>query len=179
MSIVRLFKSVSPASSDSAEAKPASASAAGIEPLIRQLEDDMRFTMRVIGYEAEKAKAKIDESVAQVERIGEASEALTSLAAAADGVSASLVRSASQLEAATDAIRRDVSGADLFIGEARQLTTEVGASMARLTEAVGRIDSVMHIMATIARHTNILALNAGHRGRARGAGGPKFRRSRQ
>ena len=174
MSIVRLFKSVSPASSDSAEAKPASASAAGIEPLIRQLEDDMRFTMRVIGYEAEKAKAKIDESVAQVERIGEASEALTSLAAAADGVSASLVRSASQLEAATDAIRRDVSGADLFIGEARQLTTEVGASMARLTEAVGRIDSVMHIMATIARHTNILALNAGIEAARAGPEGRSF-----
>jgi hypothetical protein len=97
----------------------------------------MRFTMRVIGYEAEKAKTKIDESVAQVERIGEASQALTNLSAAADGVSASLVHSASQLEAATDAIKRDVAGADLFIGEARQLTSEVGASMARLTERSG------------------------------------------
>ena len=179
MSIVRLFKSAPPAPSGPTEAKPpprepASPSPADIEPLIRQLEDDMRFTMRVIGYEAEKAKAKIDESVAQVERIGEASEALTSLAAAADGVSASLVHSASQLEAATDAIRRDVSGADLFIGEARQLTTEVGASMARLTEAVGRIDPVMHIMATIARHTHILALNAGIEAARAGPEGRSF-----
>ena len=179
MSIVRLFKSAPPAPSGPTEAKPpprepASPSPADIEPLIRQLEDDMRFTMRVIGYEAEKAKAKIDESVAQVERIGVASEALTSLAAAADGVSASLVHSASPLEAATDAIRRDVSGADLFIGEARQLTTEVGASMARLTEAVGRIDPVMHIMATIARHTHILALNAGIEAARAGPEGRSF-----
>jgi methyl-accepting chemotaxis protein len=179
LSIVRLFRSVPPAPSLSIEAEPpprepARASAAEIEPLIRQLEDDMRFTMRVIGYEAERAKAKIDESVAQVERIGQASQALTTLSATADGVSASLVNTAAQLEVATDAIRRDVAGADLFIGEARQLTSEVGASMARLTEAVGRIDSVMHIMATIARHTNILALNAGIEAARAGPEGRSF-----
>jgi methyl-accepting chemotaxis protein len=150
------------------------ASPADIKPLIRQLEDDMRFTMRVIGYEAEKAKAKIDESVEQVERIGEASAELTNLSSSADGVSASLVRSAAQLEVATDTIRGDVAGADLFIGEARQLTSEVGASMTRLTEAVGRIDSIMHIMATIARHTNILALNAGIEAARAGPEGRSF-----
>jgi hypothetical protein len=147
---------------------------AQIEPIIRQLEDDVGFTMRIIGYEADKARSKIEESVGDVSQIRGASEELSSLSAAANAVSTALAQTTERLEAATQAIKHDVAGADAFISEARTATAEVASSMARLTEAVGRIDSVMHIIATIARHTNVLALNAGIEAARAGPEGRNF-----
>ena len=131
------------------------------ESLIRQLEDDMRFTMSVIGREADRAKVKIDEAVEQTERIRDASDALTTLTVRAKTVAGALSLGAERLEEATNDIRRQVAGVDEFAGEAGRLTEEVSANMARLAEAVGRIDTVANLIASIARQTKILALNAG------------------
>jgi methyl-accepting chemotaxis protein len=153
---------------------PVAPTAAQIEPIIGQLEDDVRFTMRIIGYEADKARSKIEESVGHVSLIRSASEELSSLSSAANSVSAALALTNERLDAATQTIKRDVAGADLFISEAKAATAEVSASMARLTDAVGKIDSVMHIIATIARHTNVLALNAGIEAARAGPEGRNF-----
>ena len=185
MNIVRLFQrnpaadpATTPAESDDfveLEAVGAVApTAAQIEPIIEQLEDDVRFTMRVIGHQADKARSKIEEGVGHVSRIRAASEELSGLSSAANSVSTALAQTNERLDAATQAIKRDVAGADIFISEARAATAEVAASMARLTEAVGKIDSVMHIIATIARHTNVLALNAGIEAARAGPEGRNF-----
>ena len=185
LNIVRLFQRNPGADQDRApsdgdefmelgEVGPAAPTAAQIEPIIAQLEDDVRFTMRVIGYEADKARTKIEESVGHVSLIRGASEELSGLSSAANSVSASLAQTNERLDAATQAIKRDVAGADLFISEARAASAEVASSMARLTEAVGKIDSVMHIIATIARHTNVLALNAGIEAARAGPEGRNF-----
>ncbi len=116
--------------------------------------------MNVIGYEADKSKAMIEESVGLVERIGKASDELSALSASANDVAVALAQTTQRLDAATEAINHDVAGADRFINEARALTAEVSASMSRLTEAVARIDNIKHVIATIARQTNVLALNA-------------------
>lgn len=131
-----------------------------IENIVRQLEDDVRFTMNVIGYEADKSKAMIEESVGHVEGIGAASGELSGLAAAANEVAAALAQTTRRLSAATQGIVDDVAGAERFVAEARALTAEVAAGMSRLNEAVAHIDGVKHVMATIARQTNVLALNA-------------------
>ena len=129
--------------------------------LIRQIEDDVQFTMRMIGLEADSAKAKIDEGFEHFERIGLASHALTGLSGAAANVSAELENSARRLEAASEAIRRDADGVDVFISEAQQLVDGAAAGMERLREAAGRIDAIIGIVAKIARQTKVLALNAG------------------
>lgn len=185
LKIVRLFQS-NPAANPQDEPSdgdklvplepsgPLAPTAAQIEPIIVQLEDDVRFTMRIIGYEADKARSKIEESVGHVSLIRDASEELSGLSSVANSVSTGLAQTNERLDAATQAIKRDVAGADLFISEARAASAEVAASMARLTEAVGKIDSVMHIIATIARHTNVLALNAGIEAARAGPEGRSF-----
>ena len=132
-----------------------------VDTLIRQLEDDVRFTMSLIGYEADKSRTMIEESVGHVERIGAAGDELFALSEAAGEVAASLSKTTARLESANEAIQRDVAGADQFINEARGAAAEVAASMARLNEVVALIDHVKHVISMIARQTNVLALNAG------------------
>ncbi len=132
-----------------------------IERLIGQLEDDMRFTMNVIAREADLARAKIDESVEQANRIHDASEALNAVTVRAKGVNAALTHSAERLDASAHSIRSRIEGVDAFTEEASLLTGEVSQSMERLAESVSRIDLVAHLIAMIAKQTKILSLNAG------------------
>ena len=170
MGLIRLFRPAPTASKSvlepppAGEGEPTSAPAEDgddrIGTVIGQLEEDVLLTMRIIGETADKAQEKVEESVAVVDKIREASDHLSVLAASAADVSASLARTAGELDVTTRSIEDNVVGADHFIHEARRTAVEVTASMERLAEAVDRIAGVLKIIGTIARHTNLLALNA-------------------
>lgn len=162
MSLVRLFKSFHSETGAPENAPGAAALTASLmEPLILQLEDDMRFTMRMIGHEAEKAKSRLDENAEQVERIRAAGESLEALSDSASEIFAALGRSSERLAGATVATRADVANAALLGTEARQLTAEVGGNLKRLNNAVDRIDTAARDIVALSRHSNILSLNAG------------------
>ncbi|MBV9221778.1 MAG: PilZ domain-containing protein [Methylobacteriaceae bacterium] len=139
---------------------PAEANDDRLGGVIGQLEEDVLLTMRIIGDTAEKAQAKVEESVSLVDKIRDTSDHLSVLAASAAEVSNRLARTTEQLDATTRSIEHHVAGADSFINEARGTAMDVTASMDRLAQAVDRIAGVLKIIGNIARHTNLLALNA-------------------
>ena len=141
---------------------------------MRQLEDDVLLTMRVIGNKAETAKDRIEDSVGLVEEIGRASDDLAELAVAAKDITTALARTTQQLDVATQSIERHAAGADLFVAEARQLTDDVTHSMDHLSDAVAKIAGVVSVITSIARRTNLLALNAGIEASRAGPAGRGF-----
>ncbi|CAH1668840.1 Methyl-accepting chemotaxis sensory transducer [Chelatococcus asaccharovorans] len=142
------------------EAAQAPAPSAGIDAMLRQLEDDTLLTMRIIGYSAEQVQSKVDESVTLVDQIRDASSALSSLSATAHDLTTGLVRTTEKLDQASQSIERDIAGTDDFIREAHALASDVTSRMERLGSAVERIASVVAVIGTVARQTNLLALNA-------------------
>jgi methyl-accepting chemotaxis protein len=134
--------------------------APNIEELLKQLEDDTRLTMRIIGHSAEQVQSKVEESVALVDRIRNASSELSALSATAHDVTTGLVRTTERLDQASHSIERDIAGTDDFIREAHALASDVTSRMQRLGSAVERIANIVAVIGTVARQTNLLALNA-------------------
>ncbi|MFC7399362.1 methyl-accepting chemotaxis protein [Chelatococcus sp. GCM10030263] len=134
--------------------------APNIEELLKQLENDTRLTMRIISHSAEQVQSKVEESVALVDRIRNASSELSALSATAHDVTTGLVRTTERLDQASHAIERDIAGTDDFIREAHALASDVTSRMQRLGSAVERIANIVAVIGTVARQTNLLALNA-------------------
>ncbi len=147
---------------------------ARLEPLMRQLEDDVMLTMRVIGYKADHSKERIGASIGLVEEIGKASDDLAAIATAAQEATIDLASTTERLDSATRSIERQAAGADLFLSEARSLSEEVSAAANRMNEAVARIAGVVQLITTVARRTNLLALNAGIEAARAGPAGRGF-----
>lgn len=163
MSIIRLLKPRPEAATPAPAASPAAPEpslSARFEPLIRQLEDDVRLTMRVVGVKADRSKEQISETIGHVDEIGRASDELAEFAAAAKDATAAMTETMQRLDAATRAIERNAASADLFADEAAQLARELGDSTQRMNQAVEKITGVVQLITTIARRTNLLALNA-------------------
>lgn len=163
MSIIRLLKprpEPTTAPLATPHAAPDASLSTRFEPLIRQLEEDVRLTMRVVGVKAERSKESIAETVGHVDEIGRASDELAEFAAAAKDATTAMTETMQRLDAATRAIERNAASADLFADEAAQLARELGDSTQRMNQAVEKITGVVQLITTIARRTNLLALNA-------------------
>lgn len=162
MSIIRLFKpkptveAPAPAPSAPAPFDPV----AYFDPLLRQLDDDVALAMGVVDHKARRSKRKIGETVSHVDDIARAGEELAEFAAAAKIAAAAMTETMQRLDAATRAIERNAASADLFAEEAAQLARDLGDSTQRMNKAVEKITGVVQLITTIARRTNLLALNA-------------------
>jgi methyl-accepting chemotaxis protein len=162
VSIITLFKPrPAAAANEPAPALLADACIAQrLEPLIRQLEDDVALTMRVVGHKRLRSARKIAETIGHVDEVSRASDELAEVAAAAKTASAAMTETIQRLDAATRAIERNAASADLFAEEAAQLARDLGQSTERVNQAVEKITGVVQLITTIARRTNLLALNA-------------------
>jgi methyl-accepting chemotaxis protein len=150
-----------PVPAEAPAAEPAHVQTApNIEELLKQLENDTRLTMRIISHSAEQVQSKVEESVALVDRIRNASSELSALSATAHDVTTGLVRTTERLDQASHSIERDIAGTDDFIREAHALASDVTSRMQRLGSAVERIANIVAVIGTVARQTNLLALNA-------------------
>jgi methyl-accepting chemotaxis protein len=145
-----------------------------VEPLLRQLEDDLLLTMQLIGYSADAVRSKVGESINIVDGIRGASSDLSRLSSTARDVTTGLAETTERLERSSQAIERDVSGTDDFIHEAHALADDVTRRMGQLGTAVERIATVVAVIGTIARQTNLLALNASIEAARAGVAGRGF-----
>ncbi|MHB2167194.1 methyl-accepting chemotaxis protein [Alsobacter sp. R-9] len=166
-----------PASPPETAPPPASPAPAQSEPLsevLRQVEEDVILTMRVVGHAAEDVRGKIDRTTEIMESMREASHELSSLSGAAFEVASGLADTTRHLEQTGEVIEGHVAGSDEFIADAQSLAGTVTADMTQLSAAVERIAGVVAIINAIARQTNLLALNASIEAARAGAAGRGF-----
>jgi methyl-accepting chemotaxis protein len=131
-----------------------------VEEVIKQLEDDVLLTMRVISNAADDVQSKVSETIDLVDHIRSASVELSNLSGTAFEVTTGLADTTRQLESTGEAIERHVAGTDEFVHDAQRLAGDVTQRMDQLAQAVDRIAGVLAIIGAIARQTNLLALNA-------------------
>lgn len=131
-----------------------------VEQVIKQLEDDVLLTMRVISNAADDVQSKVSETIDLVDHIRSASVELSNLSGTAFEVTTGLADTTRQLESTGEAIERHVAGTDEFVHDAQRLAGDVTQRMDQLAQAVVRIAGVLAIIGAIARQTNLLALNA-------------------
>jgi methyl-accepting chemotaxis protein len=131
-----------------------------VERVIKQLEDDVLLTMRVITNAADDVQSKVSETIDLVDHIRSASVELSNLSGTAFEVTTGLADTTRQLESTGEVIERHVAGTDEFVHDAQRLAGDVTQRMTQLAEAVDRIAGVLAIIGAIARQTNLLALNA-------------------
>ncbi len=173
MNLARLFRPSAKAAAETARvdapvaAEPAELEQAKqadgpdpVEQIIKQLEDDVLLTMRVITHAADDVQSKVSETINLVDYIRSASVELSNLSGTAFEVTTGLADTTRQLESTSEAIERHVSGTDEFVHDAQRLAGDVTQRMTQLSAAVDRIAGVLAVIGAIARQTNLLALNA-------------------
>ncbi|WP_406856517.1 methyl-accepting chemotaxis protein [Alsobacter sp. KACC 23698] len=186
MNLVRLFKLPAsrpdPSGEDAARAAPEpsatepphDAPGPGMEDVLKQLEDDVLLTMRVIGYSADDVQSRITETLGMMDGLRDASLELSSLSGTAFKATTSLAHTTQQLERTGEAIEQHVAGTDEFVQDAQDLAKDVTLRMEQLSGAVDRIAGVVAVIGAIARQTNLLALNASIEAARAGAAGRGF-----
>ena len=161
VSIIRLFKAHQAAALASSPApEPIAIDDQHVDALIHQLDQDINLAIGVVDHKTRRSKRQIAETIAHIDEIGRAGDELAEFAAAAKIAAATMTETMQRLDAATRAIERNAASADLFAEEASQLARDLGDSTQRMNLAVEKITGVVQLITTIARRTNLLALNA-------------------
>lgn len=162
VSIIRLFKA-RPAKA-AASPPPATAEVHAedhrVDAMIQQLDQDIGLAIGVVEHKTRRSQRQIAETIGHIDEIGRAGDELAEFAAAAKIAAAAMTETMQRLDAATRAIERNAASADLFAEEASQLARDLGDSTQRMNLAVEKITGVVQLITTIARRTNLLALNA-------------------
>ena len=140
--------------------KPITPGMIDIGGLVTQLEQDVSLTLQLIQDTSQEARAKVEESIALVGQIQDASRGLVRLSASARETSDRLVETARELADSNIEIDRKVTASDHLLGEARALAGAVSGQMDDLADVAKTIAAVVDVIRTIARQTNLLALNA-------------------
>jgi methyl-accepting chemotaxis protein len=125
-----------------------------------QLEQDVSLTLRLIRDTSAEARAKVRESVHLTQEIKASSAGLTSLSDSALRTTSNLVETARGLEVSSSEIGQAAEGADSLLEVARTVSLDVGDDMAALTQTVNAIATSVDSIRSIARQTNLLAINA-------------------
>jgi methyl-accepting chemotaxis protein len=124
-----------------------------VEQVSRDLRNTMGEASRNLAESVTDTTMLVDEGSLSTERVAaasqEATQLIVSMAAAAEEMSASLGAIAVQTD-------RNLASTESAVAMSRKMTDAIEG----LTEASGRIGSVVNVIASIASQTNLLALNA-------------------
>lgn len=144
-----------------AEPRPASHDlAARVRESLDLLEADLRELIGQVGRAADRVHEGIGASTHSLDTIRGSTGELSSLADLASENVTVLATATEQLAQSASEIGQQVTAATKLTEEATETAARAGDHVDRLRESTSRIDSIVNLIATIAKQTNLLALNA-------------------
>jgi methyl-accepting chemotaxis protein len=132
----------------------------GTGALIGLLEQDLRRSGLSIDAAARAARASVVRSRDAVGGIDRASTALAADTARAGAASADVARAVEAMAATNATVAGSSREAARLLDEAQRFADGAGTEVTQLRHAIGEIDAVVGLIASIAGQTNLLALNA-------------------
>lgn len=130
------------------------------DSLLRQLEDDIFLTMRVITNAAANTQGQVTAALADIADAQAAGRALATLTNSAGETAVCLIAQGDELASGARKIARDAQAAWQLAAAAGSLFDDSAPFGGKLAEAAGHVASVVHMIEKMARQGNFLALNA-------------------
>ena len=130
-----------------------------LEPAVRQLEDDLRFAMRMVGQEADKTARGIDEAAARTALIADNCQTLARHSTLADSDFEAFELAATRQEIGWEEMRADIRELDRVAAETRELAARLSRQSRRINEAIQRVDALAASVSALASQTHVLSLN--------------------
>jgi len=144
-----------------AEPRPAASDlAARVRESLDLLEADLRVLIGRVGGAADRVHDGIGTSTQSLDAIRVSTGELSGLADLASQNVTILASATEQIAQSASEISRQVTAATKLTDEAGESASRAGDHVDRLRESTSRIDSIVNLIATIAKQTNLLALNA-------------------
>ena len=145
----------------SASAMSAAAADPGsMDDVLRQLEDDVFLTMRVITNASGNVQRQVDETLDELARTRLAGASHAALAGQCSEAADRLEEPVRILAAATRATARETAGAMLFLDDAGDLVQAATVHAGALAQEAQDITGLARTIETLSRQGNLLALNA-------------------
>ncbi len=134
--------------------------AARVRESLDLLEADLRVLIGQVGGAADRVHDGIGTSTQSLDAIRVSTGELSGLADLASQNVTVLASATEQIAQSASEISRQVTAATKLTDEAGESASRAGAHVDRLRASTGRIDSIVNLIAAIAKQTNLLALNA-------------------
>jgi methyl-accepting chemotaxis protein len=125
------------------------------------LEADLRVLIGQVGNAADRVHDRIGTSTQSLDAIGVSTGDLSRLADLASQNVTILASATEQIAQSASEISRQVLAATKLTDEAGESANRAGNYVDRLRDSTSRIDSIVNLIASIAKQTNLLALDAG------------------
>jgi methyl-accepting chemotaxis protein len=154
-----------PAPSEVPAEPPLASSASGdlaarVRESLDLLEADLRVLIGQVGAAADRVHDRIGTSTQSLDAIGVSTGDLSRLADLASQNVTVLASATEQIAQSSSEISRQVLAATRLTDEAGESANRAGNYVDRLRDSTSRIDSIVNLIASIAKQTNLLALNA-------------------